>query len=145
MANVSEVNMINGIGHIAFSVADMEKTLKFYCGVLGLKHAFTLRNAEGAPWIEYVKVAGNNFIEFFYAKSGGQRAPDPANIVPFQHICLTVGDIRVVEKALDGAGWPVDARPKQGSDSNWQMWARDPDGIRIEFMQISPESPQAKS
>ena len=141
MANYAEGTTINGIGHIAFNVKDMEKTLKFYCDVLGFKHAFTLRNAEGAPWIEYLKVSDNNFIELFYAKPDSPVGPGST----FNHICLTVADIHAAEKALDGAGWTVDTRPKQGSDKNWQMWVRDPDGVRIELMQISPESPQANS
>ena len=54
-------------------------------------------------------------------------------------------DIFEVEKALLAAGWPVDIAPKQGLDTNWQCWATDPDGNKIEFMQLSPESPQAKA
>ena len=155
MASTNQVTTINGIGHVALYARDMEKTLKFYCGVLGLKHAFTLRGADGAPWIEYLKVSDNNFIEFFYVKadkSDGQEAAAaaaPASVAPsngtFHHICLTVEDIHVAEKALDESEAPVDARPKQGSDNNWQMWTHDPDGVKIELMQISPDSPQAKS
>ena len=149
MANTTETPIINGIGHIALNVGDMEKTLEFYCGVLGLKHAFTLRNADGVPWIEYIKVADNNFIELFYARNKNAAAPEQATVSAvnptFHHICLTVGDIRAAEKAIDGAGWTVDTRPKQGSDKNWQMWVRDPDGNKLELMQISPESPQANS
>ena len=34
--------MIKGISHLAFTAQDMEKSLKFYCDGLGLKHAFNL-------------------------------------------------------------------------------------------------------
>ena len=145
MANTTEITTICGIGHIAFNVADMEKSLAFYCEVLGFKHAFTLRNASGEPWIEYLKIADNNFVELFYARPGGQAGQAAPAPQAFNHLCIRVGDIHATEKALDGAGWPVDTRPKQGSDKNWQMWARDPDGTRIEFMQISPDSPQAQA
>ena len=159
MANTSETAIISGIGHVALYASDMEKTLNFYCGVLGLKHAFTLRGADGLPWIEYLKVSDDNFIELFYIKPNSQTAavapateaatpapaPAPANNGTFHHICLAVGDIHAAEKALDEAEGPVDVRPKQGSDKNWQMWTHDPDGVKIELMQISPDSPQAKS
>ena len=32
--------MIKGIGHVAFKVTDMEKSLHFYCDILGGKKAF---------------------------------------------------------------------------------------------------------
>ena len=139
--NATNAATICGIGHLAMNARDMEKTLNFYCGVLGLKHAFTLRDAEGNPWIEYLKVADSNFIELFYPKSDISLATNST----YNHVCLRVEDIHAAEKALDGAGWEVDIRPKQGADANWQMWVRDPDGNRIELMQISPDSPQAKA
>ena len=158
MSDTKGTTTINGIGHIALNVRDMEKSIKFYCDVLGLKHAFTLRDANDKPWIEYLKVADNNFIELFYAKPIAQAASLSANspdnqgegsdnskFTSFHHICLTVGDIHAAEKALDNAGWTVDTRPKQGADLNWQMWASDPDGNKLELMQISPDSLQAKS
>ena len=41
-------------------------------------------------------------------------------------------------------GAPQDDAPKQGADHNWQCWTHDPDGIKIELMQISEISPQMK-
>ena len=43
------------------------------------------------------------------------------------------------------AGVEIDVMPRQGKDLNWQMWIRDPDGNRIEIMQIDPNAPQAKA
>lgn len=40
-------------------------------------------------------------------------------------------------------GAPQDDPPKQGADFNWQCWTHDPDGIKIELMQISEDSPNA--
>lgn len=42
-------------------------------------------------------------------------------------------------------GVPLDVEPQQGKDLNWQCWARDPDGNRIEFMAMHPDSPQMKA
>ena len=30
----------------------------------------------------------------------------------------------------------------QGADFNWQCWTHDPDGIKIELMQLDEKSPQ---
>ena len=132
--------MITGIAHTAYVVRDMRATLRFYCDQLGFKHAFSLANQDGDPWIEYVKVAEGQFVEFFYAPP--DFVPQPGS---YKHLCLSVDDIHAQAGALEAAGVTLRVRPTQGKDKNWQCWADDPDGNPIEFMQISPESPQAKA
>lgn len=41
--------MIRGIGHLAFDVADMNKSIDFYCGILGFKRPFRLRMIMATP------------------------------------------------------------------------------------------------
>jgi lactoylglutathione lyase len=119
----------------------MKASLAFYCDLLGFKHVQGYER-DGKPWIEYVKAAKNQFIELFHP---GENLDYYSELASFQHLCLAVRDIRQIEKVLVDARWPVDDPPKQGADLNWQMWSHDPDGNKIEFMQMSPESPQAKS
>ena len=53
-----------GIGHVAFNVRDMEKTIAFYEETLGFKKAFEIQRPEnGEPWIVYVYGGGGQFIE----------------------------------------------------------------------------------
>lgn len=135
--------MIKGIGHLAFDVADMERSLHFYCGVLGFKKAFSIEDDQGNPWIEYIKVADGQFIELFY---GGKQKPErPERPVGFSHLCLEVDSIEEIANHLKQNGVPLDVEPQQGKDLNWQCWARDPDGNRIEFMAMHPDSPQMKA
>ena len=131
--------MITGIAHTAYAAADMEATLRFYCGQLGCTHAFSL-SRQGKPWIEYVKVADGQFLEFFYVEEGDQFAAGS-----YKHLCLQVDDIHETARQLQDAGVTLRVLPQQGQDKNWQCWADDPDGNPIEFMQIDPESPQAKA
>ena len=134
--------MITGIAHFALTARDMEKSLDFYVRVLGLKKAFSLFNPEtGAPWIEYLQ-AGNQFIELFY--NGNEESPWKDSLRGFNHLCLMVDDIRGTVKGIESAVYPIDSPVTEGSDKNLQAWLRDPDGIRIELMQISKESPQGK-
>jgi lactoylglutathione lyase len=44
---------------------------------------------------------------------------------------------------IRNAGYPIDIDPKQGLDLNWQAWTKDPNGVRIELMQIMPGSPHS--
>ena len=62
--------MITSLAHVAFHVTDMQKSLDFYCGVLGLTKAFELHDDEGQPWIVYLKVCKGQFIELFYNGEG---------------------------------------------------------------------------
>ena len=94
----------------------MEKALKFYCGTVGLKKAFELNDDMNRPWIVYLKIADDQFLELFY---GGVHDPASNNVLINQ--------------------------PSQGKDYNYQCWSSDPDGNMIEFMMIDPRSPQVNS
>ena len=133
--------MIKRIGHLAFVVQNMERSLAYYSGVLGFKKAFELRKKDNEPWIVYIKVGAGQFIELFY---GGTEKPLKGNI-GYNHVCLEVDDIQAVATHLRAQGVPLDHGPSQGLDLNWQCWSHDPDGNRIEFMQMNPESPQMKT
>ena len=131
--------MITGIGHAAYGVADLERSLDFYCRGLGLREAFRLYNEQGQTWIVYLQVQGLDFIELFPDKRvvGGSTLQRP-----FRHLCLMVDDLRGTLQDLQARGIRADGPPVQGKDHNWQAWLTDPDGGRIELMEISPDSPQ---
>jgi len=118
----------------------MEKSLDFYCNVLGLSRAFVLSNDKGEPWIHYLKAAEGQFVELFYVSA--YEPPFETDKLSCHHICLEVDDIEAVCGHIRDLGYPIDTAPMQGSDLNRQAWLRDPDGNRIELMQMHPDSPQ---
>lgn len=135
--------MIKQIGHLAIIVKDMEASLHFYCNVLGFSKAFELKDDQGDPWIVYLKVGNGQFIELFY---GGENKIEPVpKLIGFDHLCFEVDDIQETATQIKTNGWELDVEPQKGKDHNDQCWVKDPDGNRIEFMKISPDSPQAKS
>ena len=135
--------MIKGIGHTAYNVSDMEKSLHFYCDMLGFKHLFQLKDKDGKPWINYLKVADHQFIELFYdgKKTAGT---DTGSEVGYNHLCLEVDDIHQTVNDLKSRGVVLDIEINQGVDLNYQCWTKDPDGNRIEIMQLHPDAPQLK-
>lgn len=136
--------MIKGIGHNAYTVKDMEKSLHFYSEILGFKKLFELKRPEtGEPWIVYLKVKDGQFIELFYG--GNKKVEVDGSTIGYSHLCLEVDDIHQTAEYLKSKGVHLDVEPKQGLDLNYQCWARDPDGNRIEFMQMHPDSPQLKT
>ena len=134
-------NIVTGIAHTAYHTEQMDNMLDFYCDKLGFKHAFTLKDDNGNPWIQYIKIADNSFIELFYAKPGQTEKGDSR----YSHLCISVNDINAIADYLKSKGITITSGPSQGKDKNWQCWCADPDGNRIEFMRISPDSLQAQS
>ncbi len=133
---------ITGLGHLALTVSDMEKSTAFYTGILGFEKVFELKNDKGEPWIVYFKVGASQFLELFYPTT---EAPNegPAR-VGFSHVCYVVDDVHRTIAEIEERGGKLDRPLKVGKDGNYQFWLRDPDGNRIEFMQIMPGSPHAK-
>ena len=129
---------VQGIGHAAFNVTDMEKSLAYYCGVLGFKDAFEMKDAEGKPWIRYIRVAPGQFLELFYNRKDNTVGS------AYNHLCINVENVQEVADYLRPLGLlTVDV--KQGTSGTLQCWSADPDGNRVEFMQITPESLQARA
>lgn len=125
------MNGIMGIGHVAYNVSDMNASLDFYVNRLGFEHSFSISRDDGTPWIEYLRVAPGQFIELFYS----DKAPEGGY---YNHLCLQVEDCVQTVEALMKNGVVIDVMPKQGKDLNVQAWIRDPDGNKVELMQLSP-------
>lgn len=133
--------MIQGIGHVAFRVRDMERSIRFYEDTLGFRRAFDIPRPEnGEPWIVYLYGAGGQFLELFYG--GTREVPGGDETIGFFHMCIAVDDIQDIWRKITETGAPQDDAPKQGADFNWQCWTHDPDGNKIELMQLDPNSPQ---
>lgn len=131
-----------GISHIALKVENMEKSLHFYCDILGFEHAFDIKDENNQPWIEYIKVGTGQFIELFHdGKTKQEEVPDKIGV---DHICFEVSDIEEIARDLKSKGIKLDVEPKKGLDNNYQCWLKDPDGTRIELMQIQKDSPHWK-
>ncbi|GHU24028.1 lactoylglutathione lyase [Spirochaetia bacterium] len=138
---------MTGLAHLAITVKDMEKSLDFYTRILGFRKVFEIpKPQDGSPWIVYLHVGGRQFIELFYGGTTDNPFTDEKR--GFNHICLEVDDIQEFTKKVLAAGYkfegPTDVLPNQGCDFNWQAWMTDPDGIRVELMQIDPKSPHYK-
>jgi catechol 2,3-dioxygenase-like lactoylglutathione lyase family enzyme len=135
--------MIKGIGHVNIAITDLEKSLEFYCGVLGFRKLFDLRNPNGKIMNTYVKVCDGQYLEL---RSGAAPRPDSKELVAcYSHLCLEVDDINETAAMLKSKGVKLTVEPLQAKDLNLQCWAVDPDGNKIEFMQMHPDSPQLKS
>ena len=135
--------MIKGLGHLAIRARDIEASAKFYLDVIGLKEAFRMNNPDtGKPGTIYLYIAPGQFIEIF--PDGGGEQPDN-NTIGLKHICIEVDNAAAFQEELRGRGAPIDTELKTGLSKCIQFWTHDPDGNRIEFMELPPESLQAQA
>ena len=127
--------MIKALAHVCLLSRDLERTLDFYCGTLGLRKKFDFIR-KGELFGFYLEVAPGQFIEVFK----GDTAAEPQSR-RITHFCLEVDDIGVVREKLASRGIGVSEK-KKGCDASWQIWCKDPDGTDIEFHEYTAESSQ---
>jgi catechol 2,3-dioxygenase-like lactoylglutathione lyase family enzyme len=132
--------MITGILHTAITVKDMDKTLNFYCYILGAKKIFTIDEPQGCPFAVCVQMKDGSCLEFFYPREEYPLGKELGK----NHFCLIVDDIFELEKLLEQNNITITSRPKIARDKNWQLWCIDPNGYEVEFMQMMPGCPQRK-
>lgn len=127
----------NSLGHVAFRVNDLAKSLDFYAK-LGFPEFLRLTEEDGSPWICYLRITDEVYLELFPGADGSKV---PYNLRSgVHHLCLTTDDIEATEAHLKSVGVPLEAprNPNRGVDGNRGMWVVDPDGNRIEIMEMAP-------
>ena len=130
--------MIVDLAHTAFDCHDIDASLAFY-DRLGIRESFRLFREDGSLMLVYLHLGGDRFIELF----PHGPVPGSASKGSFAHFCLMSDDLKGDVERLRAAGVGIVVEPSLGIDNNWQAWIADPDGNRIELMQIGQESPQA--
>ena len=127
------------IAHVALKVRDLDKSLDFYVNKLGFAEMMRLPKPDGSPgvWLVYLRITDDQYLELF-PDGQGDRAPD-RDATAINHICLGVADLDATLAQLERVGIPLSAQKKMAADLNWQAWIEDPDGNRIELMQMMPD------
>ena len=133
---------VSSITHVAIRVKDVARTLDFYVDKLGMREMMRL-DRDGRLWLLYLRITDTQFLEVF-PEGVGDRAAD-RDAVGYNHICLEIADIDVALRELEAARVPLIREKQMGADGNWQAWIEDPDGHRIELMQMMPDGLQAKA
>jgi lactoylglutathione lyase len=127
---------ITSLGHMAIRVKDIDRSLDFYVNKMGFDEMFRL-DKDGALWIVYLRVTDDQYVELF-PWGEGERA-QPTEAVGYNHMCFTVNDLDAVIARLAERGVTLSRPKKVAIDRNPQAWIEDPDGNRIELMQMAPD------
>jgi catechol 2,3-dioxygenase len=118
-----------GIGHVHLKVADLQRSLDFYCGVLGFQ--LTQRMGSGAAFVAaggYHHHLGLNTWE----SRGG--APPPVGSTGLYHVAIrypTRAALADALRRLEAAQIPLDGASDHGVSE--ALYLRDPDGNGLEL------------
>jgi catechol 2,3-dioxygenase-like lactoylglutathione lyase family enzyme len=117
---------VTGFDHVVLVVADVERSLRWYCDVLGLAGVRVDEWRRGeAPFVS-VRVDDSTIIDLVAGDRTG------ANV---DHICLVIAptdlDALVASGAFDVAAGPAELFGAQGMGRGF--YVRDPDGNVVEL------------
>ena len=135
--------MIQRLSHVTIYVLDQDEAYDFYINKLGFPEMMRLKKDDGSVWLVYLRITDEQYLEVFPG-ADGDRAPGwDAN--GLNHVCLTVDNIDPVLALVKAAGLTLLMPLKTAVDGNRQAWLEDPDGNRIELMEMAPDSLQYKA
>ena len=124
-----------GVNHLALITPDMDATVRFYHGVLGMRLVATLM--AGPMRHYFFEIAPGNTVAFFEWKGAGTFAK-PAGwpvkqALQFDHLSFNLpvhGDLMALHERLTGAG--VEVTEEVDHDFIHSIYFTDPHGIALE-------------
>ena len=131
--------------HTMVRVADLEASLAFYCGALGLQEVRRVDSEGGRFTLVFLSAPGDveqaageqaPLVELTYnwdseAYTGGRN---------FGHLAYRVDDIYAACQRLADAGVTISRPPRDGR----MAFVRSPDGISVELLQDGAVMPTAE-
>jgi len=127
---------IAGVAGITFRVSDLDKSRRYYDGVLGFAEAFTLKDAGGRVASVFFKVNDDQFVEIVPGLAPG--AMNRQVRVVFQSTDLKRLQALYAERGLNPTAIT------KGPDGNPVFRIMGPDNATLDFIEYAPGSEQAK-
>lgn len=132
-----------GIAHVALRCTDIDRSIAFYRDIFGFREMFRLNQDDGRLWLVYMHVTDTTYLELF--PDGDGREVPGKDATGFNHLCIETGDIDAAVALLVEHGIPLVKPLTTGRDNNRQCWIDDPDGNRIEIMEMAAHSLQSQA
>jgi catechol 2,3-dioxygenase-like lactoylglutathione lyase family enzyme len=118
--------MIHGMNHFTITAEDRDKTLGFYCGLLGMKEGPRPDLGFPGAWL-YPQSGGPAVLHIYWDR------PMPAQRTGvIDHMAFTCGDLKAVKARFDESGIKYDLRQQAGAGT-WQLFSYDPNGAKVEL------------
>ena len=122
------------IGHVHLKVSDLDRSLEFYCGVLG----FELTERHGNE-VAFVSAGGYHHLIGLNTWESAGGAPSPRGSTGLFHFAILYSTRLALADALRrliAAKVPLDGASDHGVSE--ALYLRDPDQNGIEFYEIGP-------
>ena len=116
--------MIHGMNHFTVIAHDLDRTLDFYVGVLGLEQGARPDLGFAGAWL----YAGGTPILHVY----GDRPVPAVPAGAIDHMAFSARNLREVKARFDERGLAYDLRQQKGSGT-WQLFCHDPNGAKVEL------------
>jgi catechol 2,3-dioxygenase-like lactoylglutathione lyase family enzyme len=124
-------------GHVAFKVADAERSVRWYGEAFGAKKIYHAEAQGDRPELMFLEFANGQCIEIF--PGGKNILASPAEPIGYIHFCLVLDNLG---EALEHLA-KMNIKPERkfiGRAKQRIAFISDPDGNSIELMEIPPES-----
>lgn len=123
--------------HSMLRVSDLDRSLEFYVGTLGMRLLRRQDFTQGSYTLAFVGYAAEDegsVLELTY--NWDKRTYQKGDA--FGHLAIQVDDVQRVTTILNQHGVPVSrpAGPLPGAPDEWIAFIEDPDGYRIELIQV---------
>lgn len=132
--------MLLGFEHVGTTSGDMDRTIAFYCGLLGLRLA--LRKSVDAGELAFLD-AGGGMLEVVAPKAGAGRFRDvPMSEAGMRHLTFAFDNIDSMVETLEAAGVEIAERPRDAYNPEIVRrvaFVRDPDGVLVELVERAPD------
>lgn len=127
--------MIHKLEHVGVYVNDMDKSIAFYTGVLGMKLAGRERLGNGIE-LGFLSFPGAENVQIELIGRGSDGHSDEGKV---HHIAFTVSDIEAEVERLKRLGVQmIDETPRVILDGVKIAFFFGPDGERLEYFQPAP-------
>jgi len=128
--------MLLGFEHVGMTSGNLDRTIGFYCDLLGLK--LVLRKLHTQGELAFLDT-GSGMLEVFAPDADVARSRDvPPHEAGMRHMTLAYDDVDAIIAKLEEAGVDVVERPRDAINQQFLKrlaFVRDPDGILVELVQ----------
>ena len=122
--------------HVGMTSGDLDRTIAFYCGLLGLTLALRKANERGE--MAFLDT-GNGMLEVACPAADIARSRDvPPHEAGMRHLTFAVDNVDAMIERLEAAGVQIVEPPRNAINTELihrLAFVRDPDGILVELVE----------
>ena len=123
------------LSHICLYSQNFKKLIEFYLNIFKTDIVHKFVNDKNEMYGAFIEIGNNTLIEIF----NSDLKPNQKESSGFKHFCLETSNIKKTQEQLTKLS--INTEIKRGkSDNTLQIHIIDPDGNKIEFQEIDPNS-----